>query len=85
MKVCARGGPARLALTCLGGWGDAELGINLEHIQKKTLAVLNPRRILEPDTLNDDDLAGPLLFCLAFGALLLLVRPSRVRAGSAHH
>ncbi|XP_064637651.1 protein YIPF5-like [Lineus longissimus] len=49
-----------------------ELGINFNHIIQKTLAVLNPLK--EPDTsiLNDTDLAGPLVFCLAFGGTLLL-------------
>lgn len=38
------------------------------------MVVLNPRKVLEAEILNDDDLAGPLLFCLTFGAMLLLVR-----------
>ena len=50
-----------------------ELGINVEHIAQKTLSVLNPFRATRPDVAGDSDLAGPLVFCLAFGSLLLLV------------
>jgi len=50
-----------------------ELGINAEHILQKTLAVLNPFRATRPEVAGDSDLAGPLVFCLAFGSLLLLV------------
>ena len=49
-----------------------ELGINPEHIVQKTLAVLNPLRSTRVDVAGDADLAGPLVFCLAFGSLLLL-------------
>ncbi len=49
-----------------------ELGINVEHIAQKTLAVLNPFRATRPEVAGDSDLAGPLVFCLAFGSLLLL-------------
>lgn len=49
-----------------------ELGINFDHITQKTLAVLNPFRQTEALILQDSDLAGPLVFCLAFGSFLLL-------------
>ncbi|XP_071454065.1 protein YIPF5 [Hetaerina americana] len=49
-----------------------ELGINPDHIIQKTLAVLNPLRETDAKILQDTDFAGPLAFCLAFGALLLL-------------
>uniref|UniRef100_A0A023F877 Protein YIPF n=2 Tax=Triatoma infestans TaxID=30076 RepID=A0A023F877_TRIIF len=49
-----------------------ELGINPDHIFQKTMAVLNPFRSTDMTILQDTDLAGPLVFCLAFGALLLL-------------
>jgi len=49
-----------------------ELGIHPEHIIQKTLSVLNPMRKTTSDVAGDADLAGPLTFCLAFGALLLL-------------
>jgi len=55
-----------------------ELGINFEHIRLKTKIVLWPRRgALAPgsklmdDMMNDDDFAGPLIFCLVLGILLL--------------
>ena len=50
-----------------------ELGINFDHIYKKTLAVLNPFTITDAGIINETDLAGPLCFCLALGATLLLV------------
>lgn len=50
-----------------------ELGINFNHIKGKTLAVLNPiQRDVSPDIMTDSDLAGPILFVLLFGTLLLL-------------
>lgn len=49
-----------------------ELGINFDHITQKTLAVLNPLRQTDATILQETDLAGPLVFCLAFGGLLLL-------------
>lgn len=50
-----------------------ELGINFQHIKSKTLAVLNPfNRIITSDIMADSDLAGPILFVLLFGTLLLL-------------
>jgi len=49
-----------------------ELGINIEHIWEKTLAVLNPTKKSEANILNECDLAGPLVFCMAFGCFLML-------------
>jgi len=52
-----------------------ELGIYPEHILQKTLTILNPFRAshrLRQEDAADADLAGPLVFCLAFGSLLLL-------------
>lgn len=49
-----------------------ELGINPDHIIQKTLSVLNPFRETEVSILQDTDMAGPLVFCLAFGGFLLL-------------
>lgn len=49
-----------------------ELGIDPDAILQKTLNVLNPRRSTDPAILQDTDLAGPLVFCLAFGSFLLL-------------
>jgi len=49
-----------------------ELGINFDQIIQKTLAVVNPLRSTDANILQDSDLAGPLVFCLAFGVFLLL-------------
>uniref|UniRef100_A0A7E4VH80 Protein YIPF n=1 Tax=Panagrellus redivivus TaxID=6233 RepID=A0A7E4VH80_PANRE len=49
-----------------------ELGINFDHIRLKTVAVLNPFGSARADVIEDQDLAGPLVFCLLFGASLLL-------------
>uniref|UniRef100_A0A915HQ20 Protein YIPF n=1 Tax=Romanomermis culicivorax TaxID=13658 RepID=A0A915HQ20_ROMCU len=49
-----------------------ELGINFDHIRQKTFAVLNPLLTADMSVLNDNDLAGPLVFCLLFGFSLLL-------------
>ena len=50
-----------------------ELGINFDHIFKKTKAVLNPFTTPDSSILDDVDLAGPLVFCLAFAFSLLLL------------
>lgn len=60
-----------------GGFEDEpplleELGINFDHIYKKTLAVLNPFTVSDPNIVNETDLTGPLCFCLALGGTLLL-------------
>ena len=49
-----------------------ELAINFDHIWEKTKSVLNPFKATDSHIMDDTDLAGPLLFCLAFGGLLLL-------------
>lgn len=49
-----------------------ELGINFDHIKTKTIAVINPNASLDEHILDDADLAGPICFCLALGACLLL-------------
>lgn len=63
-----------------------ELGINFEHIRLKTMAVLNPLKVLsisfliciyakqiaDAESITDQDLAGPLVFCMLFGIALLL-------------
>lgn len=49
-----------------------ELGINFDHIWEKTKSVLNPFKETDSHIMDDTDLAGPLVFCLAFGGLLLL-------------
>ena len=49
-----------------------ELGINFSHIMAKTVAVLNPMGEPSSEILGDTDLAGPLIFCVAFGFCLLM-------------
>ncbi|KAF9433595.1 hypothetical protein BGZ76_009238 [Entomortierella beljakovae] len=49
-----------------------ELGINFSHIKTKSFTVLNPLRPVDRNIMDDTDLAGPLVFCLAFGTFLLL-------------
>lgn len=59
----------------------AELGINFDHIWQKTLTVLHPLKVADGNIMNETDLAGPMVFCLAFGATLLLVRLCRAAGG----
>lgn len=49
-----------------------ELGIDLPQIYQTTLTVLDPSRPAATNLMDDPDLSGPLIFCLAFGSLLLL-------------
>eukprot|EP00656_Telonema_subtile_P033332 TRINITY_DN3689_c0_g1_i3.p1 TRINITY_DN3689_c0_g1~~TRINITY_DN3689_c0_g1_i3.p1 ORF type:complete len:227 (+),score=36.86 TRINITY_DN3689_c0_g1_i3:179-859(+) len=49
-----------------------ELGINFDHIKRKTISVLHPTKKLEPDLIDDADMAGPIVNCLLLGATLLL-------------
>ncbi|XP_029444392.1 protein YIPF7 isoform X3 [Rhinatrema bivittatum] len=49
-----------------------ELGINFDHIWQKTLTVLNPLKPADGSIMNETDLTGPMIFCLALGATLLL-------------
>jgi len=60
-----------------GGFDDEpplleELGINFDHIIKKTQVVLNPLTSIDQSIVNETDLAGPLVFIVALGSLLLL-------------
>ena len=48
-----------------------ELGINFDHIKQKVISTLNPRRSID-NIIDDADLAGPLIFCVALGVLLVL-------------
>ncbi|KAG7271734.1 hypothetical protein CRUP_007816 [Coryphaenoides rupestris] len=52
--------------------GTLHLGINFDHIWQKTLTVLHPMKLADGSIMNETDLAGPMVFCLAFGATLLL-------------
>ncbi|KAK9728589.1 hypothetical protein K7432_000938 [Basidiobolus ranarum] len=49
-----------------------ELGFNFTQIKDKTVIALNPFKSVNRDIMADPDLAGPLLFCFAFGIFLLL-------------
>ncbi|XP_059743502.1 protein YIPF7 isoform X1 [Bos taurus] len=49
-----------------------KLGINFDHIWQKTLTVLNPMKPADGSIMNETDLTGPILFCMALGATLLL-------------
>ncbi|XP_075786610.1 protein YIPF7 isoform X4 [Pelodiscus sinensis] len=51
-----------------------ELGINFDHIWQKTLTVLNPIKPADGSIMNETDLTGPMVFCLALGATLLLAQ-----------
>lgn len=70
--------PGILAAFGMSGYANEpplleELGINFQHIKTKTLAVLNPlNRNITSDIMADSDLAGPILYVLIFGTLLLL-------------
>ncbi|ORX48589.1 Yip1-domain-containing protein [Hesseltinella vesiculosa] len=60
-----------------GGYPDEpplleELGINFQHIQAKSLTVLNPFKKVSDTIMDDADLAGPLLFIFLFGIFLML-------------
>lgn len=50
-----------------------ELGINFDHIYTKTKCVLNPFKQPDASIIHDEDLAGPLVFCIAYGFSLLLM------------
>ncbi|XP_034097170.1 protein YIPF7 [Gymnodraco acuticeps] len=54
-----------------------ELGINFDHIWQKTLTVLNPFKPADGSIMNETDLTGPVLFCVALGVTLMM-------AGKAH-
>ena len=45
--------------------------------------MLNPLNPADPAVMNDVDLAGPLVFCLLFGGMLLLV--SYCCHGNSHY
>ncbi|CCF60453.1 hypothetical protein KAFR_0K00970 [Kazachstania africana CBS 2517] len=53
-----------------------ELGINFDHITRKTKIVLMPTTSINnnvsQEILNDSDLSGPLIFFLLFGLFLLM-------------
>jgi hypothetical protein len=62
-----------LKVPCFCETDREELGINLDEIKRRTLIVLNPSKEVDAAVLEDPDLAGPLIFCLLLGFVLLLV------------
>jgi len=49
-----------------------ELEIDFPRIWEKTLAVIRPFRMeIDPNLMNETDLAGPLVYCFLFGMILL--------------
>jgi hypothetical protein len=48
-----------------------ELGVDLRRILEKAKAVLNPFASFDHSFGEDADMAGPLLFCLLLGWVLL--------------
>ncbi|XP_074848805.1 protein YIPF7 isoform X4 [Carettochelys insculpta] len=65
-KVIAIQGPTKIFMEV------TKLGINFDHIWQKTLTVLNPIKPADGSIMNETDLTGPMVFCLALGATLLL-------------
>ncbi|XP_077395275.1 protein YIPF5-like [Festucalex cinctus] len=49
-----------------------ELGINFDHVWQKTMTVLNPFQPADGSIMNEADLTGPFLFCLALGITLMM-------------
>mmetsp|Transcript_4962 Transcript_4962/g.7582 ORF Transcript_4962/g.7582 Transcript_4962/m.7582 type:complete len:249 (-) Transcript_4962:84-830(-) len=49
-----------------------ELGIRFDHIWSKTQAVIIPIKHIDEHILDDADIAGPLVYCMLLGAVLLL-------------
>lgn len=64
-----------LTPTCYDGEAHLldELGVNFSLIANKTKIVLNPFKSFERQLVEDDDLAGPIIFYMLFGLFLLLV------------
>ncbi|XP_029986643.1 protein YIPF5-like [Sphaeramia orbicularis] len=54
-----------------------ELGVNFDHIWQKTLTVLNVFKPADGSIMNETDLTGPIVFCIALGVTLMM-------AGKAH-
>lgn len=49
-----------------------ELGVRFDHIYEKTQSVMLPYKKLSEHLLDDADLAGPLMFCLALGVFMFV-------------
>lgn len=53
-----------------------ELGINFDHIWQKTLTVLNVFKPADGSIMNETDLTGPIVFCIALGVTLMMAGKS---------
>ncbi|KAM9708840.1 protein YIPF7-like isoform 1-T1 [Menidia menidia] len=49
-----------------------KLGVDFDHVWQKTLTVLNPLRPADAAIMNEADMAGPLLFCVALALTLMM-------------
>ncbi|XP_004082469.1 protein YIPF5-like [Oryzias latipes] len=49
-----------------------ELGVDFDHMWQKTLTVLNPFMPADGSIMNETDLTGPILFCVALGCALMM-------------
>ncbi|XP_061842689.1 protein YIPF5-like isoform X2 [Nerophis lumbriciformis] len=49
-----------------------ELGISFDDIWQKTVTVLNPFKPADGSIMNQTDLTGPVLFCVALGLTLMM-------------
>ncbi|XP_041828269.1 protein YIPF5-like [Melanotaenia boesemani] len=49
-----------------------ELGVDFDHMWQKTLTVLNPFKPADGSIMNEADMAGPILFCIALGVTLMM-------------
>jgi hypothetical protein len=56
-----------------GGGGGLDLGIDFTKIYQRTSVVLNPNSKVDNTVMADADLAGPFVFALGLGMLLLMV------------
>ncbi|KAG8901258.1 hypothetical protein FRB99_005448 [Tulasnella sp. 403] len=68
----AGGGAPNFGGNIQGPQGWLKLGINFSHIWVKSMTVLNPLRQIDERIMDDADMAGPVVFFLAFGMFLLL-------------
>ncbi|XP_072221749.1 protein YIPF5-like [Leuresthes tenuis] len=49
-----------------------ELGVDFDHMWQKTLTVLNPFKPADGSIMNESDMTGPVLFCIALGVMLMM-------------
>ncbi|KAM4543036.1 protein YIPF5-like isoform 1-T2 [Odontesthes bonariensis] len=49
-----------------------ELGVDFDHMWQKTLTVLNPFKPADGSIMNESDMTGPVLFCIALGVTLMM-------------